>query len=261
MFEMALLDRVRRGILRAVERICPFLALESDGHAVVAGFDPEHRCGALLPREGIDRARQVGTCLEAAHTTCPRYLAAMQVRADELPWAPPSPDADLLSTRLILGPESARHALASAGARARTRRWAVGAALALAAMAAVAGVALGALGSLGRPGPGTAGVVGADPTQSATMMPVPAIGGRPTASVPAPTPEATPSGIETPLIAPSQVPTDGAREEEPQIYVVREGDTLGDIANAHGTSVMELLSANDLEDSDVILIGQELVIP
>jgi LysM repeat protein len=43
--------------------------------------------------------------------------------------------------------------------------------------------------------------------------------------------------------------------------VVQEGDTLAGIANAFGTSVSVLQAANDLEDTDVILIGQELLIP
>jgi putative chitinase len=42
---------------------------------------------------------------------------------------------------------------------------------------------------------------------------------------------------------------------------VRPGDTLGDIAARFGTTVAALQSANGLADSDVILIGQVLVIP
>jgi LysM repeat protein len=42
---------------------------------------------------------------------------------------------------------------------------------------------------------------------------------------------------------------------------VRKGDTLGDIAAAYGTTVAALMAVNGIEDSDVILIGQELVIP
>jgi LysM repeat protein len=242
-----------------VERICPFLALESDGHVVVAGYDPEHRCGALLPHEPIERARQLATCLEPAHAACPRYLAAMQVRAEDTTWAPPAPDADLLSTRLVLGPESALRAL-SAGARSRGRRWAIGAAAALVGIVAVTGGVLGALGSFGNPPREAVAVGSADASPSAEESVAPAIGGRPTSSVPAATANATPLPAETPAVAEAADPS-SAREEATQTYVVREGDTLGDIANAFGTSVEALMVANDLEDSDVILIGQELVIP
>jgi LysM repeat protein len=43
--------------------------------------------------------------------------------------------------------------------------------------------------------------------------------------------------------------------------VVQEGDTLGAIAAAYGVSIEALMAANGIQDSDVILIGQELVIP
>jgi LysM repeat protein len=36
---------------------------------------------------------------------------------------------------------------------------------------------------------------------------------------------------------------------------------LGAIASAYGISIETLMTANGIEDSDVILIGQELVIP
>ena len=243
-----------------MERICPFLALESDSRTVVAGYDPEHRCGASLPREPLDRIQQVATCLEPEHTRCPRYVAAMQLRAETMPFAPASPDADLLSTRLVLGPESARRVLVSAAAGARTRRWAVGAALAVTGIVAVAGGVLGALGSIGDPGVETGAAGSASASVPVEASAVPATGGRPTASVPPPTAAATPQPTETPRgtrTAPPSAPAD----EGPRTYVVQEGDTLAGIANAFGTSVSALQAANDLEDTDVILIGQELLIP
>jgi LysM repeat protein len=249
----------RRRILPAVERICPFLALESDAHVVVAGYDPEHRCGALLPHEAIERARQLSTCLEATHTQCPRFAAAMQVRAESMPWTPPSQDAELLSTRLVLGPESALRTLARGG-QTRPRRLAIGAAAAAIGMVAVTGGVLGALGALGDPEPPAAAEPSVEPTPSTAPASMPAIGGRPDASVPAatavPTPRPSPTPASTPTPAPSSPTPAPART-----YVVREGDTLWGIADAYGVSVVALMVANDIEDSDVILIGQELVIP
>ena len=43
-------------------------------------------------------------------------------------------------------------------------------------------------------------------------------------------------------------------------YVVRKGDTLGRIARAHGTTILELKAANGLNDSR-LSIGMELAIP
>ncbi len=261
--EIRVARRADGRILRAVERICPFLALQSDGHTVVAGYDAEHRCGALHPHEPLDRAQQLGTCLEAAHTGCPRYLAAMQARAERMPWAPPSPDAELLSTRLVLAPDAARHAFKSAGARARTRRWGVGAALAVVGVVAVAGGVLGALGSLGSgsPTPDFGAATRTASAQPSPMTAAPAIGGRPLPSAPVATAEGTPRPIGTSSATPpSRAPTEPSKAA-PRTYVVREGDTLSDIANAFGTRVTALQAANDLADSDVIVIGQELVIP
>jgi LysM repeat protein len=46
----------------------------------------------------------------------------------------------------------------------------------------------------------------------------------------------------------------------PVIHVVQEDEVLGLIAEAYGTTVEALLEANELEDGDLISIGQELVI-
>jgi LysM repeat protein len=44
-------------------------------------------------------------------------------------------------------------------------------------------------------------------------------------------------------------------------YIVASGDTLGDIARAHGISVSELASANGVDNPDLIRVGQVLMIP
>jgi LysM repeat protein len=82
------------------------------------------------------------------------------------------------------------------------------------------------------------------------------------------TPEATPETSPPPTATPrptrspraSAGPSEGAPAEQ-GTYVVQEGDTLGDIANRFGTTIAALESANGLRDTDVIVIGQELVIP
>lgn len=44
-------------------------------------------------------------------------------------------------------------------------------------------------------------------------------------------------------------------------HVVRSGETLSDIASDHGTTVRELVDANDLSDPNLIVAGQSLEIP
>lgn len=44
-------------------------------------------------------------------------------------------------------------------------------------------------------------------------------------------------------------------------YTVRTGDTLSALAGRHGVSVQSLVEANDLDDPDLIVVGQVLTIP
>ena len=80
----------------------------------------------------------------------------------------------------------------------------------------------------------------------------------PTAAADATTP--TEAGTASPAEAgsasaePSAGGTGGA-------YVVQSGDTLTSIAEEFGTTVEAIVEANNLEDPDVLAIGQELVIP
>ena len=46
--------------------------------------------------------------------------------------------------------------------------------------------------------------------------------------------------------------------ETPSTYVVKEGDTLSEIAEREGTTVEELASLNQIENPDLIHPGQEL---
>ena len=62
-----------------------------------------------------------------------------------------------------------------------------------------------------------------------------------------------PSASEAPALPPPAL--------APRTYVVQSGDTLGGIAEAHGTSIEALIYANNLPDPDVLALGQELMIP
>ena len=68
----------------------------------------------------------------------------------------------------------------------------------------------------------------------------------PTVEVPAPTAPPTPTPTSTP---------------EAFIYVVRGGDTLDSIASEFGTSLNAIIAVNDLENPDILSIGQEIEIP
>jgi lysozyme len=51
---------------------------------------------------------------------------------------------------------------------------------------------------------------------------------------------------------------DSTQSAPPPVYVVKGGDTLGEIAQRHGTTVKTLVSVNGLNNGDTILRGQEL---
>lgn len=73
-------------------------------------------------------------------------------------------------------------------------------------------------------------------------------------------PAATPTQTapETPAEEPSPTPEP---EAEPETYVVQSGDTLSSIAERFDTTIEAIVEANDLDDPDLILVGDELVIP
>jgi LysM repeat protein len=58
-------------------------------------------------------------------------------------------------------------------------------------------------------------------------------------------------------------PEAGSEPEEPEheTYVVQDGDTLSSIAERHDVTVDELVELNELEDPDVLFVGDELLIP
>ena len=78
-----------------------------------------------------------------------------------------------------------------------------------------------------------------------TIEPGPTVdlSGKPT-SVPTPAPK--PPVIETPV---------------PVVYEVQPGDTLAAIAAKYNVTVEEIMAANDLEDPNIISVGQELIFP
>lgn len=236
-----------------MDRICPYLALATDGRTAVDGYDSEHRCTAVDPHEALERARQTGQCLTEGHLTCDRRLAADARRQRDLARLPrPAPDSVIVSTRLVLQPDPSWRRIGAEtliGGRASRRLLAAGATAAV-ALALLAGGVTGGIGAL----------LGVGSTASPTPSPSPTLA--PTAS-PSPTTSPTdePTSTPEPTAAPTQPPTPAPTAAPTQtIYVVQAGDTLSSIASQFGVSVQAIMNANGLTD-DVINIGQRLVIP
>lgn len=77
----------------------------------------------------------------------------------------------------------------------------------------------------------------------------------PAAEVAAATPAPTAQPTTAPAAAATAVPVTGAR------YTVQPGDTLSRIATATGVSAEAIMAANNLSNANVIVAGQELIIP
>jgi LysM repeat protein len=75
------------------------------------------------------------------------------------------------------------------------------------------------------------------------------------------------------LIRPGDVlviPSESGEVAEPEatsvpegvtIHKVKEGEVLGTIAKQYGVSVEDIMEANDMDNADMITVGQELIIP
>lgn len=89
-----------------------------------------------------------------------------------------------------------------------------------------------------------------------------------TTLVPVPTalgeiPNLPPRAPGDPILSPTPDdphPLPGLRTEE-EIYTVRAGDTLGQIAQAYNVSIAEIAQASQLTDVNILEIGQVLIIP
>lgn len=72
---------------------------------------------------------------------------------------------------------------------------------------------------------------------------------------PAPTGE-----VATPVVA-GEEGTAGPNTDGQETYVVQAGDTLAEIAAVYGVTLDALVEANNIENIDVIEVGQVLIIP
>jgi nucleoid-associated protein YgaU len=77
-----------------------------------------------------------------------------------------------------------------------------------------------------------------------------------------PSPSAGPATAPVARDEPAQEGTAAARDAVRRArYVVREGDTLSDIADLLGTSVEALMEANAIDDPDLLYEGEVLLVP
>lgn len=94
-----------------------------------------------------------------------------------------------------------------------------------------------------------------------TAAPPPTITPLPTATetlAPTETPTLPPA-TSTPTVTP--VPTQANTPAPPTRYTVRLGDTLGSIAERYGTTIEKIQQFNSLQSTEVIQVGQTLLIP
>ncbi|MCL4684233.1 LysM peptidoglycan-binding domain-containing protein [Myxococcota bacterium] len=70
-----------------------------------------------------------------------------------------------------------------------------------------------------------------------------------------------PGAVEAAIVADSASRRPPAKAAVAKTYTVRRGDTLSSIARRHGTSVRQLLAANNIERADRIRAGQKLRVP
>lgn len=76
--------------------------------------------------------------------------------------------------------------------------------------------------------------------------------------------EESAAATATPLTtntAPTPTAIPAVIEPERLTYTVEPGDTMGAIANTFGVPLGALIEVNDMEDADVIQVGQEIIIP
>lgn len=76
----------------------------------------------------------------------------------------------------------------------------------------------------------------------------------------APAPSAQPSTPPT-ATATVPVPTATPAKKAGQKYVVKSGDTLSSIAEEFGVTLDALIAANNIQNPNLLFVGQELIIP
>lgn len=110
--------------------------------------------------------------------------------------------------------------------------------------------------------PGAVGALpAATPARLSTVVPTAIPTLAPTAvpaTVPTPIPTAPPKTASAP---PSSAPSPEAADHKSSSYAVQAGDTLFSIARRYGVSVQALASVNNISDSSLVKVGEQLKVP
>ena len=112
-----------------------------------------------------------------------------------------------------------------------------------------------------RPGGGGATVTPTVNIRAATPSRTIAPATRTTSPVASAAPSAAPSVAPVASTAPSAAPPASAKPTTGQKYVVQSGDTLSSIAAQCGVPMEDIIAANKLANPDLLIVGQELIIP
>jgi hypothetical protein len=237
-------------------RGCPFLVAEVGGWRLDAP-SRDHRCGAFSPAAPLAPEKQSRLCLTPGHTTCATYLASLSARTERVGAAPVRRTTrwGLSRTTSVIEDPGGLRARFLAAILDR-RRWP-----AIPAVILVTTLFVLALSGF-RAGVPTSPIA----TASAAASLAPALGATtmPTAtSAPPPPTEPVPSATPAapPTSAPTAVPATATPSASFRIYVVRSGDTLGEIASRYDTTVSAIARLNNISDPGRLKIGQVLRIP
>jgi LysM repeat protein len=238
--------------IRSSIEMCPYLLAASGGWRA-SSPSREHRCTATAPAARLATDKQRRLCLVAAHETCATYLAALEARRERgIPADGPVQARWAVARTTPVVDVGLGAGAAVAGLIADRRGWQAVPAIALIAALAALGEA-----GLGRDRPGTAALPSSSAQLTPSATPPATPGPTPTpASTASPSASPTPAPTVTEPPPPSPSPVASARTT----YRVKNGDTLYDIARAHGVSVAAIKELNGLT-SNIIHVGQVLLIP
>jgi LysM repeat protein len=245
-----------------VDRVCPLLALATDGRTVVDGADGGHACHAGEEPVLLGRNEQAQLCLTALHDRCERYRQHVARRGGGIPGRLAAGDG-IVSTRLVVTPDPPWRGIAGSARRGRSSRAAVFGSAVLAVGVAGAALARPALdGSLSVLDAAPPSTPGSSPAPTATPLPTSTPSPTPPATLSAaPSPATSPTPLPTPTPGPTPVATPAVTPTPVRTYVVQQGDTLAEIAQRFGSTVAAIQAANELADPNEIVIGEVLLIP
>jgi LysM repeat protein len=240
--------------------VCPYL-LAADGAWRSAFASRDHRCTAVVPPAILAPDKQRRLCLGVGHLECSTFVAAVAEREaarGAIPGRGPhraiprTAPLVLDQGRLAMLPGLPDRGVGQGG------------------LVALMAVAFGALAVTrltgGGPNVGPAVVADGSPPPSVVASSAPARTPAPTA--PASSPDAgptrtlvpsdvepTPSSGATAAASPAATPV---ATQALATYTVKSGDTLSEIASAHGMTWQELAKINGIKDPSKLRVGQVL---